>query len=137
MSPLIDSKQLLNKKIADKNENELRPMMTKSKCDDLKGEKFGLKPYFKNLSVTNSRTKFRFKTKMTQVKFNFRNDSNNARDSWICDSCESSAIESQSHIIWCEAYSHLREGLNVNCDKDLTKYIGDVMKIREELQLRR
>ena len=92
---------------------------------------------FKELSVTNARAKFRFKTKMIQVKFNYRNDKKNSSENWVCDSCESSAIETQSHIMWCEAYSHLRSGLNFKSDQDLTKYLSDVLKIREELQLRR
>ena len=60
--------QIVKQKIAVENENEVRSMMTKSKCDDIKGEKFGLKSYFKNHSVTNARTKFRFKTKMTHFR---------------------------------------------------------------------
>ena len=109
--------------------------MSKSKCEEIQKEKFGLKKYFKELSVTNARAKFRFKTKMTQVKFNYRNDKQNSAENWICDSCESSSIETQSHIMWCEAYSHLRTGLNFKSDQDLTKYLSEVMKIREELQL--
>ena len=110
-------------------------MMTKSKCEEILVENFGLKQYFKDLTVVEARIKFRLKTKMIQVKFNFRNDSKNARQNWICESCDNGCIESQSHIMWCEAYSHLRDGLDLKSDKDLVKYVSEVATIRQELQL--
>ena len=74
---------------------------------------------------------------MTQAKFNFKNDKKYSGNNWKCESCESGFIESQSHLIWCHAYSHLREGKNLNFDKDLTEYISKVLNIREELNLLR
>ena len=55
-------------------------------------------------------------------------------DNWLCNSCYN-CIETQSHILWCTAYAQLREGRNLTCDKDLTNYISQVMKIRDELNL--
>ena len=120
------------------NETEIKKWMKKSiKCNEVKEESFGLKPYFKELNVTQIRTKFRAKAKMIQVKFNFKNDGKNSSENWVCDSCERSAIESQSHIMWCEAYAHLRVGKDINSDKDLIQYLNSVMNIRQELKLRR
>ena len=110
-------------------------MMTKSKCETVLLENFGLKLYFKNLTVTEARIKFRIKTKMIHAKLNFRNDRRNSQLNWICESCENSCIESQSHIMWCEAYSYLRDGLDLKSDKDLVNYFTEVATIRQELQL--
>ena len=130
-------KGIVKKTINYANETELLAKLSKlEKCPDLKNEGFGLKKYFDELNVTQTRIKFRLRANMTQVKFNFKNDSQSSRENWTCDSCET-CIESQSHIMWCEAYSHLRNGLNINSDKDLVKYVNSVMKIRHEMKLSR
>ena len=50
----------------------------------------------------------------------------------MCDSCKR-AIESQSHLLWCPAYQHLREGKSLDSDKDLTQYIINVLQYRDDL----
>ena len=69
---------------------------------------------------------------MFKCKMNFHSQSKFKTDVWKCDSCESE-IDTQSHILFCPAYTGLREGKNIDDDKDLVKYIVDVMKIREKL----
>ena len=66
---------------------------------------------------------------MTQVKFNLKNDKKFVYENWKCDSCDSGFIESQSHLIWCPAYSHFREGKDLKNDKDLIEYIAKVLNI--------
>ena len=51
---------------------------------------------------------------------------------WKCDSCQSE-IDSQSHVMVCEAYKTLREGKNINDNKDITEYLMKVALIREKL----
>ena len=70
------------------------------------------------------------------AKFNFKNTKDYQESSWLCDSCES-AISTNSHVLWCEAYRELREGLNIESDADLVKYLSKVMEIRQTLKLRR
>ena len=70
---------------------------------------------------------------MTQyVKWNFQNDIKNREQLWQCSSCQSS-IDTQSHLIWCPAYSKLRENRKLENDKDLAIYIQEVLKIRSDL----
>ena len=107
------------------------------KCNDIKEDDFGPQKYFFGMQIEQVRTKFRYRTQMTQVKFNFKNDKKFSMENWKCDSCQNDFIESQSHLIWCPAYSHLREGKNLQSDKDLTEYIASVLNIREELNLLR
>ena len=66
------------------------------------------------------------------VKMNMKNNDEN----WMCDSCET-AIDSQSHVIWCPAYSKLREGKDLSSDVDLIDYFNKVLTIRAELKLTR
>ena len=128
-------KRIVKCSIAKQNQNELSQMMTKSKCEEVVKESFGLKSYIEDLNTTEARIKFRAKTRMLEAKFNFRNNAKYAKQNWICESCERDCIESQSHIMWCEAYSHLRDGIDLKNDKDLVRYLSNVMTIRQELQL--
>ena len=50
--------------------------------------------------------------------------------SWSCLSCEA-AIDTFSHAKWCAANSDLREGLDLDNDKDLVRYISNVLLRRE------
>ena len=65
---------------------------------------------------------------MTDVKFNYKNVKNNRQELWRCDSCQS-AIDTQSHILWCLAYKLLRAGKSMSNDTDLVNYIQNVMEI--------
>ena len=78
------------------------------------------------------RTKFRIRTKMTKVKMNMKNGEQN----WMCDSCET-AIDTQSHVLWCPAYAKIREGKDLSSDIDLIDYFDKVISIRTELKLKR
>ena len=73
---------------------------------------------------------------MTNVKFNYKNDQNYSRELWKCDSCMS-AIETQSHILYCPAYQELREGKSIDNDEDLVRYISEVFKIRDKLNIKK
>ena len=64
------------------------------------------------------------------VKRNFSNEPKYRYDLWKCDSCRKN-IDTQSHILWCEAYTNLRENRNLDNDKDLVWYITQVLKRRE------
>ena len=71
---------------------------------------------------------------MIETKMNFRNMKNYSHELWLCDSCERS-IETQSHLLWCPAYSSIREGKDLNNEQDLINYIKKVMQVRDELNL--
>ena len=102
----------------------------------MKYEEYGRKDYLSNLRLDEVRTLFRTRTMMMDVKDNFRSKKDYSADLSMCDSCET-AIESQSHVLWCPAYSELRENKDLSSNKDLTEYMGKVMRIRNELMLRR
>ena len=107
-------------------------MKSLSKLEELKVGPYKRQAYFKDLKVEEIRTKFRLRTKMIDVKFNFKNKNNYSGELWLCDSCETS-IESQSHVLWCPAYQNLREGKDLNSDNDLVQYFKKLMNIRQEM----
>ena len=69
-------------------------------------------------------------TKMYDVAFNYKHQGNNSENLWKCTSCQS-AIESQDHVLFCPAYAQLRQGKNLDSDRDLSDYLMKVLIIRE------
>ena len=90
----------------------------------------------KNYKLEDARLNFKYRTKMMEFKFNYKNDKINCSELWNCDSCQS-AIETQDHILWCPAYTSLRVDKSLDNDEDLIKYFTQVMKIREKLKLKK
>ena len=86
------------------------------------------------MKIGDARIKFKLRTNMTNVKFNYKSDPINLKSLWHCDSCQS-AIDSQDHVLWCPAYQELREGKDINNDSDLIDYIRKVVQIRDKLKL--
>ena len=86
------------------------------------------------MTVEDARIKFKLRTKMLNTKFNYKNEPAYRAALWLCHSCQSS-IETQSHILWCPAYAELREGKDINSDKDLIEYIKNVLEFRDKLKI--
>ena len=84
------------------------------------------------MKMKDAQIYFKFRTHMTDVKFNYKNDKKNYENLWKCESCLS-AIETQSHILWCPAFSDLRIGKDIDNNKHLVDYLNEIMKIRENL----
>ena len=112
-------------------------MKTYSKLKDspMMTEDFGLKDYFREMTVEDARVNFALRSSMYDVSFNYRSDPKNAAELWRCDSCMSGHIQTQSHILFCEAFADLRKDRDLNCDKDLVEYMKSVLIIREKLDL--
>ena len=87
------------------------------------------------MNLDEARAIFKHRAKKTQYsKFNFKNDPQYRHDLWKCSSCKTN-IDTQSHLLWCEAYKKLREDKDLNSDKDLATYIMEVLKIRTKLNI--
>ena len=98
-----------------------------------KEEKFELKDYVKTLMLHEGRMKFRIRGKMVKyVKLNFSSDPLYSSQLWHCTHCD--MMDSQSHITKCESYKYLREGKDLDSNKDLVKYFRDVISLREKIE---
>ena len=60
---------------------------------------------------------------------NRESDPTYAAELWKCDGCGN--LDTQSHIIWCPGFAPLREGLDIDNDKDVIHYFQEVFKLRE------
>ena len=56
------------------------------------------------------------------------NCSSYSRTLWKCNHCQK--MDTESHLLWCDAYKHLRQNKNLNSDKDLCIYLKDILKLR-------
>ena len=128
----------VKKKMEEENAKELKAQIKKSsklENSDLIKEEFERKPYLKELDLSSVRTKFKFRTKMTQfVKMNYSSSIEYSEDLWRCQSCRTK-IDTQTHVLWCPEYSSLREGKNLDSDKDLCEYLQAVFRIRQKLEI--
>ena len=120
-------KIFINKNIEQKNKDDLINNMKENykKVDHniMKQELFEIKPYMKNLHLSEARDKFRLRSFMTRtVKTNFSSDKKFMGDLWTCWHCPN--IDSQSHIRICPAYTDLRKGKDLDNDHDLVLYFS-------------
>ena len=125
--------QKVKQAIEDKEKAEV--MVKLHKCSKLKGdkileEKFGKKKYLESMSLIESREMFRIRSKTTKTKMNMKSDEKFCGELWKCHDCHN--IDTQLHLLWCPAYAHLREGKDINKDKDLVIYFREVFKARED-----
>ena len=131
-------KNVVKKAIMKENELDLRSKMfkyEKLKKSELVSEDFGIKPYIKHLSVHDARAIYKKRTSMMQyVKMNYMNDMKYVKTLWLCNSCQTS-IDNMDHVLWCKSYRQLRQGKNLENDKDLAQYLHDVLKIRSNLEI--
>ena len=69
---------------------------------------------------------------LQNVKMNYMSDFRNIQGLWRCSSCEVSI--DMGHVLWCPSYQELRSAKDLKNDKDLSKYLHDVLVIRSKLE---
>ena len=95
-------------------------------------ENFKIRPYISELTLSESRTMFKFRSQMTQyVKMNYKNEVQFSKSLWKCDRCGN--VDTQSHLIWCPFYKQLRIGKDLQNNRDLCKYLHDIYKDRKKM----
>jgi hypothetical protein len=98
---------------------------------DLVEEEFGRKEYISKLNLQQARTKFKFRSSLTQhVKINQRNNEEYADKLWKCDECGQQ--DTNSHLLWCRGYATLREGKDLGCDKQFCDYLYKIFLRRND-----
>ena len=138
---IVEKKEILSNKqwksrvkqvIWKKNENELKSRLkeySKLKGEDILEEDFEKKDYIKSMVLQDSRKMIRIRSKTTRAKMNMKSNENFSRDLWRCDDCGN--LDTQSHILWCPVYAQLREGKDINVEKDMVTYFREVFRARE------
>ena len=143
-------RKLVKAKIFERNKCELIQMSRKYKKIDqenLSKESFSIKPYFKNLNVSQSRFKFRLNSRMTNLANNYHRMEKYRRIGYACVGCSGGNgaggvgggnnkppnLDTTEHVVICNAYSDLRIGRDLsNSDHDLVSYFQAVLSRRIE-----
>lgn len=142
-------RKFIREKIFLRNKSELLQMSEKYKkidCESLSRENFTAKQYFKTLTVSQSRLKFRLNSRMTNLANNYHRMEKYRKIGYACVGCsvvggegvgvgeggnKPSNLDTTEHVVKCEAYSDLRIGKDlINCDRDLVTYFQAVLTRR-------
>ena len=135
VSSKLQWKNIVKNKIREYSEEKLKNEFgdySKLKGGPLMEDGLKVQPYIQNLKLSEARTMFRIRTLMMPAKMNMKNNRKFAEQLWKCDQCQ--RMDAQSHILWCPFFAPLREGKNIEDDKDLVDYFQKVFKIREDLE---
>ena len=110
--------------------------------DSFSSEAFGVQSYFKQLSVSDSRFKFRLKSRVTaKVANNYHNDKRFKAIGYRCIGCLRDqpirddfeiSLDTEEHILNCNSYSHLRLNKQMDIDTHVIEYFRQVIALREK-----
>ena len=129
-------KKFIREKIKEANRLSLLKGLEHYKKVDflsLSVEKFELKQYFREMTLAQSRIKFRERTRtMKTCKLHFPSHPQYVREMFCCPEPNCTEIDSLSHWTVCNKYRHLRDGRNLNEDIQLIEYYRAIIKHREE-----
>ena len=122
-------KSMVKKAVLEANSSELKSEISekykKLKNSELAKEEFGRKSYIRDLDLQQARTKFKFRTSMTQhVKMNQKSNEEYAATLWKCEEC--GRQDTNLHLLSCSGYQSMRDGKNLNCDKQLCEYLQKI-----------
>ena len=135
-------KIFVGRKIKELSQRYLQQEMKKYKKVDslsIALEEFGLKDYFRNISLESSRLNFRRRSQtVTSCRLHYPSEKTNISEEFNCIACTSqgiSRIDQISHWAVCESYLHLQtEAMKNGADEALIEFYGKVIQMRKESQ---
>ena len=69
---------------------------------------------------------------MLRVAENYCHHSRYLATGWLCQACQLQVRENQDHLASCNGYENLREGKDMDNDKELVEFFQSVMRRREK-----
>ena len=135
-------KNIVDKLCRKMNEDDLLEQIKKYKkleISELKREHCQMKNYMVSLHLQSARLRFKIRAKMTPtIQMNFKNDPKFKANMWTCLGCDSRSEDgtnlgcpdTQAHVLLCRGYSDLRDGKNLENDRDLVEYFAAVIRRR-------
>ena len=128
-------KKIVKQSCEEANDEDLKQDILKyTKMKALRDEVEKGNGYFFKESLENIRTIFRFRIELFEAKENFK--AKYKDDDMLCNSCKSK-IDENIHVLFCDSYKSLRNGLQLNNDSHLAWYLQKVLEIRTNLNLDR
>ena len=125
--------ELISTKVHELNKESLLEQIRGSRKLDIEritSEEYKPKSYLKEMTVEDGRTFFSYRSSMLKaVQCNFKNNRKYKENQYLCKCKEH--LDSQSSLLECRLYDHLKEGLNIySSDADLVKFFQLVIQQR-------
>ena len=97
-------------------------------------EEFGLKDYFSDLNLSESRLKFRIRSKcVTSCQTHFPSNQIYAMNSFRCVNCpEDFEIDQLSHWHRCRFFKEMFGEIDTNDERSIIQFYRSVIKYRQE-----
>lgn len=134
-------KVFIDQKMKEENRRFILEGMKKYKKVDywtLAAEEYELKPYFKSLSLSASRTKFRVQTQTVKsCRLHFPSNQQFIREMFVCPEPGCSEMKNQApldslqHWVRCSSYAEKRKGMDLSDETQLLQYYQFIIKHRE------
>ena len=67
------------------------------------------------------------------VKLNYKGIKRYAAAGWKCEEC--SNLDSEEHLLWCGGYEEFRENLDLENERDLSKYLQKIYLKRSKRKI--
>ena len=136
----VEWRKYVKEKIHQKNWAFLLEGLAKySKIDynEIALEEFGLKEYFKNLNLSESRLKFRIRSKcVSTCQTHYPSNKDYALNSFRCINCpEEFEIYQLSHWHHCKFFIEKFGEINKDDEKSIIKFYQGVIKFRQEQEI--
>ena len=127
-------KILVKAKVHLKNSKDLKNQLstyTKLDVEKLRSEEYEEKDYLRTMNVSSGRTMFSARSSMlSTIQWNFKGNPRYRANNYLCKCGDR---DTQSSLLNCTSYKHLRDGLNVlHSDSDLVKYYQLVIEERRK-----
>ena len=115
-----------------------KAMEGKSKCDQIYSKDFRkMQEFMKEKSLENSRIEVMWLTNMIDTRSTMKGKYKGYNCPHCNDGCSKGALETPVHLMHCQAYTDLRQGINPEEDQtDRAGYLRKVIARRKELELK-
>ena len=99
----------------------------------IQAESWGLKEYVKSVNLYSVRSTWELRAYMLKVAGNYSHHSRYLATDWRCQACQLQVREDQDHLATtCDGYKDLREGKDMDDDKEMVDFFRMVMRRREQ-----
>ena len=125
--------KLVDKAMVQKEDQMLKEeSVNMEKMKVIRADVWGLKEYVRTGHMYSVRSTWEVRAYMLRVAGNYSHHSKYLATGWLCQACRLQVREDQDHLADCSGYKDLREGKNMEDDKELVEFYQAVMRRREK-----
>ena len=123
-------RRLKKEALASEMEEEESENMEKMKV--MRSEDWGMKEYVRTGHLYSVQSTWQVRAYMLRVADNYSHHFRYLAISWLCQACWLQVRKDQDHLGSCAGYEDLRQGVDMEDDKELVEFYQAVMRRRGE-----